>query len=80
MLSGQKNCCYEHASLLFLKLFSTVGGVWPLYGEMQLEAEYLAAAANKNPKRPIGFENLPEAAPAATNSLLDFKNKKGKKK
>ena len=47
----------------------------------QLEAEYLAAArANKNPRRPVGLEHLPEAAPATTNALLDFKNKKNKKR
>lgn len=31
-------------------------------------------------KRPIGFDNLPEAAPGATNKLLDFKTNKEKKK
>lgn len=45
-----------------------------------IEAEYQAAAKVKNPKRPIGFDHLPEAAPAATNALLDFKNKKSNKK
>lgn len=45
-----------------------------------IEQEYLAGSKVKNPKRPIGFEDLPEAAPAATNALLDFKNKKVNKK
>lgn len=31
-------------------------------------------------RRPVGFEKLPEAAPAATNALFDFRNKKGSKK
>jgi hypothetical protein len=47
---------------------------------LQIEAEYLAAARSKNPKRPIGMEHLPEAAPASTNALLAFKNKKNKKR
>ena len=47
----------------------------------QIEQEYLAAAKKQNPRRPIGFEDLPEAAPAATNALLDFKmDKKNKKR
>lgn len=46
----------------------------------QIEAEYAAAAKSKNPKRPIGFDKLPEAAPATTNMLLDYKTKKNKKR
>ncbi|KAI3429860.1 hypothetical protein D9Q98_010171 [Chlorella vulgaris] len=46
----------------------------------QIEAEYAAAARSKNPKRPIGFDRLPEAAPPTTNMLLDFKAKKNKKR
>lgn len=46
----------------------------------QIEAEYAAAAKSKNPKRPIGFDKLPEAAPATTNMLLDYKTKKSKKR
>ncbi|PSC68541.1 enhancer of polycomb 1 [Micractinium conductrix] len=46
----------------------------------QIEAEYAAAARGKNPKRPIGFDRLPEAAPPTTNILLDFKTKKNKKR
>ena len=45
-----------------------------------LETEYLASAKGKGTKRPIGFEDLPEAAPATTNKLLDFKIKRGKKR
>ena len=45
-----------------------------------IEQEYANAAKNKNPKRPIGLEGIPEASPAATNILLDFKNKKNKKR
>jgi hypothetical protein len=47
---------------------------------LQIEAEYAAGAKGKNPKRPVGFERLPEAAPATTNMLLDFKTKKNKKR
>jgi enhancer of polycomb-like protein len=47
---------------------------------VQIEQEYLAAAKKPNPKRPVGFDDLPEAAPAATNALLDFKNNKKNKK
>lgn len=47
---------------------------------LQLEAEYLAAAKRGNVKRPIAFADLPEAAPATTNTLLDFKNSKKNKK
>ncbi len=47
---------------------------------LQIEAEYAAAARSKNPKRPIGFDRLPEAAPPTTNMLLDFKAKKNKKR
>ena len=46
---------------------------------MQLESEYLAAAKRSSVKRPIGFD-LPEAAPATTNTLLDFKTTKKNKK
>ncbi|KAL4437402.1 hypothetical protein ABPG75_004541 [Micractinium tetrahymenae] len=46
----------------------------------QIDAEYAAAAKSKNPKRPIGLDRLPEAAPATTNTLLDFKTKKNKKR
>jgi hypothetical protein len=45
-----------------------------------LEAEYLAAAKRGNVKRPVGFQDLPEAAPGTTNTLLDFKNSKKNKK
>lgn len=45
-----------------------------------LETEYLASAKAKGTKRPLGFEDLPEAAPATTNKLLEFKTKKGKKR
>jgi hypothetical protein len=47
---------------------------------LQVEADYSTAARSKNPKRPIGFDRLPEAAPATTNMLLDFKAKKNKKR
>ena len=48
---------------------------------MQIEQEYQNAARSKVVvKRPVGFEKLPEAAPAATNALLDFRNKKNKKR
>ena len=47
---------------------------------MQIEQEYQNAAKNKHVRRPVGFEKLPEAAPAATNALLDFRNKKNKKR
>ena len=47
---------------------------------MQIEQEYQASAKNKNYRRPVGFDKLPEAAPAATNALLDFRNKKNKNK
>ncbi|PRW60332.1 enhancer of polycomb 1 isoform A [Chlorella sorokiniana] len=46
----------------------------------QVEVDYSAAARAKNPKRPIGFDKLPDAAPATTNMLLDFKAKKNKKR
>lgn len=47
---------------------------------MQIENEYLHSLKSKSAKRPIGFEDLPEAAPGGvTNSLLEFK-KNGKKK
>lgn len=42
--------------------------------------EYLASAKAKAVKRPVGFDKLPEAAPVATNALLDFRNKKNKKR
>lgn len=45
----------------------------------QLEGEYLAAAKRGNVKRPVGFD-LPDAAPATTNALLDYKNSKKNKK
>lgn len=45
-----------------------------------IETEYLASAKSKGTKRPMGFEDLPEAAPATTNKLLEFKIKRGKKK
>ena len=48
--------------------------------DVQIEQEYLFAAKKPNPKRPVGFDDLPEAAPAATNALLDFKNNKKNKK
>jgi hypothetical protein len=47
---------------------------------LQIEQEYQAAAKNKSVRRPVGFEKLPEAAPAATNALFDFRNKKNKKR
>jgi len=47
---------------------------------LQIENEYLASAKSKSVRRPVGFENLPEAASGATNKLLDFKTKKEKKK
>ena len=47
---------------------------------MQIEQDYQNAAKNKGLRRPVGFEKLPEAAPAATNALLDFRNKKNKKR
>ena len=40
----------------------------------------MAAAKRSSVKRPLGFADLPEAAPATTNSLLDFKNSKKNKK
>lgn len=46
----------------------------------QIEQEYLAAAKLKNVRRPVGFEKLPEAAPGATNALLEFRNKKNKRR
>lgn len=52
----------------------------PRGAQEAIEQDYAAAARNKNPKRPIGFEAMPEAAPATTNTLLDFKNKKNKKR
>jgi enhancer of polycomb-like protein len=52
----------------------------PRAAQEAVEAEYQAAVKNKNPKRPVGFEKLPEAAPAASNALLDFRNKKNKKR
>lgn len=52
----------------------------PRSAQEAIEQDYAAAARNKNPKRPIGFEAMPEAAPATTNTLLDFKNKKNKKR
>ena len=52
----------------------------PPHPHPQIEAEYAAGAKGKNPKRPVGFERLPEAAPATTNMLLDFKTKKNKKR
>lgn len=52
----------------------------PLLTRPQLEAAYVAASKAKNPKRPLGFERLPEAAPPTTNMLLDFKGRKGKKR
>ncbi|KAL4429854.1 hypothetical protein ABPG77_010971 [Micractinium sp. CCAP 211/92] len=52
----------------------------PREAQEQIEAEYAAAAKSKNPKRPIGFDKLPEAAPATTNMLLDYKTKKNKKR
>lgn len=45
----------------------------------KLEGEYLAAAKRGNVKRPVGFD-LPDAAPATTNALLDYKNSKKNKK
>lgn len=45
-----------------------------------LEMEYLTSAKNKGTKRPLGFEDLPEAAPATTNKLLDFKIRRAKKR
>jgi enhancer of polycomb-like protein len=45
-----------------------------------LESEYLTSARSKSVKRPLGFEDLPEASPGTTNKLLEFKTKKGKKK
>jgi hypothetical protein len=47
---------------------------------VQIEQDYQNAAKNKGLRRPVGFEKLPEAAPAATNALLDFRNKKNKKR
>lgn len=47
---------------------------------VQIEEEYMLAGKGKGIKRPIGFEHLPDAAPGATNKLLDFKSKSGKKK
>ncbi len=47
---------------------------------LQIEQDYQNAAKNKGLRRPVGFEKLPEAAPAATNALLDFRNKKNKKR
>jgi enhancer of polycomb-like protein len=45
-----------------------------------IEQEYLAAAKNKGVKRPVGFEQLPEAAPVTTNALLDFRKKNKRRK
>jgi hypothetical protein len=45
-----------------------------------IEEEYMLAGKGKGIKRPIGFEHLPDAAPGATNKLLNFKSKSGKKK
>lgn len=47
---------------------------------LQIEVEYLNSLKNKGIKRPIGFEDLPEAIPGPTNKLLDFKTKKMKKR
>lgn len=47
---------------------------------VQIEEEYMLIGKGKGIKRPIGFEHLPDAAPGATNKLLDFKSKLGKKK
>ncbi|EFN60164.1 hypothetical protein CHLNCDRAFT_133649 [Chlorella variabilis] len=52
----------------------------PRAQQEQIEGEYAAAVRGKNPKRPIGFDRLPEAAPHTTNMLLDFKTKKNKKR
>lgn len=52
----------------------------PISISMQIENEYLTSAKSKGVRRPLGFEDLPEAAPGATNTLLDFKTKKEKKK
>ena len=52
----------------------------PRCAALQVEAEYAAAVRGKNPKRPLGFERLPEAAPPTTNVLLDFKSAKKNKK
>ncbi|KDD76451.1 hypothetical protein H632_c221p0 [Helicosporidium sp. ATCC 50920] len=49
---------------------------WP---KLVDEAEYLAAAKAKIPRRPIGF-NLPPAVLVTTNALLDYKNSKNKKR
>lgn len=52
-----------------------------LFAYPQIEQVYQAAVKSKNvPRRPLGFDELPEAAPAATNALLDFRNKKNKKR
>ena len=40
----------------------------------------MAAARSKNPRRPVGMEDLPDAAPATTNTLFDYKNRKNKRR
>lgn len=47
----------------------------PRNSQEDIEQEYLTAAKTKGLKRPLGFEDLPEAAPVATNSLLDFRKR-----
>lgn len=48
----------------------------PQTSQETIEQEYqVAAKVTKGLKRPIGFEELPEAAPLATNTLLDFRKR-----
>eukprot|EP00887_Chlorella_sp_A99_P003834 scaffold11.g3834.t1 len=42
--------------------------------------DYAAAARSKNPRRPVGMEDLPDAAPVTTNALFDFRNRKNKRR
>ena len=67
------NMQFQNSVMIKYDLFFT-----PL--SLQIEQEYQTAAKSKNMRRPVGFEKLPEAAPAATNALLDFRNKKNKKR